>query len=101
MSELSLHPKTVLPPEMTVIVCETRHGYQHFPLVKIEQRQDGHTAITSGISNAPLGVAILQEALHLCIAETTLRAIQAQISPAERSEPAAPPDQDRDVADQA
>ena len=71
-----LTPKTELPATLTVLVCDARTGNQLWPLIRIDQRQDGHVQFASGAANAPLGLTMLKEAFELCLSQTALIAQQ-------------------------
>lgn len=67
-----LTPKTVLPAELAVYVCDVRTGNQLWPLLRVDKRQDGHVSFTSGAANAPLGLAVLKDAFELCLSQTAM-----------------------------
>jgi hypothetical protein len=97
--------KTQIPAEMAVIVCEVREHGHLWPIARIDRRQDQHVHFASGAMQAPLGLQILQQAVELCLKQTTLLAAQ-QIaqgimqppnnpSPAQSLETAASPEKPR------
>ena len=71
-----LTSKTELPAQIAVLVCDVRTGDQLWPLMRIDQRQDGHVQFSSGAKNAPMGIAMLKEAFELCLSQTALIALQ-------------------------
>ena len=80
---------------MAVLVCEVRQGSQLWPMLRVDRRADGHVHFTSGQAQAPHGLSVLQEAVQLCLTETTLQALQASASnpsPAQSPQTAAPPE---------
>lgn len=68
---MSFQPKSKIPTDMVVLVCEVRDCGNMYPLIKIESRADQHTTIASGAANAPLGLRVLQQAVELCLKKTT------------------------------
>lgn len=68
---MSFQPKSKIPNDMVVLVCEVKDCGNMYPLMKIESRADQHVTITNGAANAPLGLRVLQQAVELCLKKTT------------------------------
>lgn len=68
---MSFQPKTKIPSELAVLVCEVRDCGNLYPLMRIESRADQHVTFASGAANAPLGLRVLQQAVELALKKTT------------------------------
>lgn len=73
---MSFQSKINLPSEMAVIVCEVREHGHLWPLMRIDRRQDQHVHFASGSKQAPLGLQVLQQAVELCLKQTTIAAAE-------------------------
>lgn len=82
MSE-ELKSKMVLPARLAVLICKQDASGNLYPLTRLDERDDGHIVVSSGLAQAPLGIPILERAHAKCVQVATEQAahrIHAKLS---------------------